>query len=292
MKIVALALSILTGTSSRYAIYALEQNGVHAYTDDSVSGGDLYYVVSATNAEGESSDSGEVARLLAPPNRCTTGSTPDGVGQRMANTIWFVVFNSPENCISGNSGGGGSFCGPADIFGSAYLESVDSGSPEPSLISPNTAANVGVIYGAGAYSSKKGMLHVTASLWRTAEKLSSDPAVDPMGLSTGWTNRNGADIHVLIRSHGRRQGADFKSNVDQIMQFNDPYCTDPNLGHVGASANGNVCKDIQVVPFAADDSSRERKMLSIACGTEVDSRVISSRNKDSFQVFIETNVFF
>lgn len=213
----------------------------------------------------------------------------------MANTVWFVVFNNPENCVTGHTDDSGVNCGLDDIFGSAYNDSVENGNPDPSLISPNLAANLGVIYGGGGYSNKQGRLHVTASLWRTDGILSSNPAVDPMGLGTGWTNRDGAEIHVVIRSHGKRKRGDFLTNVDQLTQFNDPYCTDPNLGHVGEFAKGNICRDIQVVPFSPTERGGEEdgfKMILLSSGESIpESRAVLHRNGDHFQVFIGTNVF-
>lgn len=47
-------------------------------------------------------------------------------------TLWFVVFNQPSNCV-------GSPCGIRDVFGDDFLASIDAGSPDPSLIAPNSA---------------------------------------------------------------------------------------------------------------------------------------------------------
>lgn len=226
------------------------------------------------------------AAMMAP---CATDAAP-----RMANTVWFVVFNAPENCVAAAGDNGGVKCGMLDIFGAAYIASVDSGNPDPTLISPNTAAGMGVIYGAGGYSNRNGKLRVSASLWRTAsDTLVSDPAVDPMGLGVGWTNRDGAEIHLVIRSHGERVWADFRSDLVQLTQFSDPYCSDPNLGHVGAlsATTGNICKDIQTIAYAAGSSPKEVEMVSLASGKSLGgTRIVLRRNGDNFRVFIDTNV--
>lgn len=45
-------------------------------------------------------------------------------------SLWFVIFNQPSNCL-------GSPCGILDVVGDSFLESIETGSPDPSLITPN-----------------------------------------------------------------------------------------------------------------------------------------------------------
>lgn len=67
--------------------------------------------------------------------------------QRHAVTLWWIIFNSPENCVS--NPGSAERCGLVDIMGQPYPDSVAAGQPDPALISPNLASGLAAVYASG-----------------------------------------------------------------------------------------------------------------------------------------------
>lgn len=199
-------------------------------------------------------------------------------------TMWWVIFNAPENCIA--SPGAAEQCGPVDVFGQPYLDSVQSGQPDPTLIMPNLPSGLAVVYATGGISGKSGRVRLAASIYRTqAEGLNLGGAnlIDPMGLGRGYSNP-GAEVHLVVRDHGRRVRHD---RISQITGFLDPYCSDPALGVEGGR---NVCEDIQFAVFAPGEAGKD----SVFAVT--DGRLLSSssaylfRQGDALQAIVETNV--
>lgn len=207
----------------------------------------------------------------------------------MAHTVWWVIYNQPDKCIT--SPNTDVKCGLPDVFGLAFLESIASaGGPDPSLIAPNPEAEIGVIYGSGGISDAYGNLNVVMSLWKTADPLSSDGVVDPLGLAKGWTNTN-AEIHIDVRSHGE---AIFEDNayLQQITYILDDYCIDPLLLWEGDKYEGNVCTGIQAAASLPGDSGDAIPLSWISSGEDVSGGHVSftRRGDDNLQAVIETNI--
>ena len=94
-----------------------------------------------------------------------TANATDRYGSKHAVTLWWVIFNNPEACTF--NPGGAEKCGTVDVFGQAFLDSMASGSPDPSLINPNTDAGLAVLYATGGVSNGRGKLDLVASIYRT-----------------------------------------------------------------------------------------------------------------------------
>ena len=186
-----------------------------------------------------------LAAVLAATNQGAMAS--ENQGGRHAVTLWWVIFNKPENCV-GNPGGG-AHCSSVDVFGAAFLESVANGAPDPSLIAPNLDAELGVLYATGDVTNARGKTWLVASTYKVTDNtpLALPPGADPMGFGRGLENEN-AEIHLVIRDHGRvnREG-----RIAQITNFLDPYCSDPNLLYF---AGDNLCADEQFAIFAPGES--------------------------------------
>ncbi len=133
-------------------------------------------------------------------------------------TVWWVIFNTPENCTQGHSG---LRCGAGDLG--------------------NPATNASVIFAAGSVSSAKGKASFGAHL----------SVGDTKGCQTGLPcnggliNPMGADIHLIVRDHGpiipellHEQLSTFGGGCN-----NAP----PGTGTPGP----NTCKDMQ---FSAHES--------------------------------------
>jgi len=204
--------------------------------------------------------------------------------QDHAVTLWWLIFNSPENCVAHPAAV--ERCGPLDVFGQPYLESVQAGQPDPALIMPNLASGLAVVYATGGIAGKSGRVRLAASIYRSPPaglNLGGTNIIDPLGLGGAFSNP-GAEIHLVVRDHGRQVRHD---RIAQITGFLDPNCSDPALGVQGGR---NVCEDIQFAVFAPGESGKD----SVFAVT--DGRLLSSssaylfRQGDALQAVVETNV--
>lgn len=110
--------------------------------------------------------------------------------EREAFTLWWVIFNQPENCFDG--------CGEDDLA--------------------NPAAEPSVVYASGQVARLGGRVQLVASLYEQANGY-----VDEVIGGPGLLDAAGAEIHAIVRSHGPADLAIYK---DQISQFVDPGCSD------------------------------------------------------------------
>lgn len=167
-------------------------------------------------------------------------------------TLWWAIFNNPNACQTNPLGR--EKCGAVDIFGSAYLDSVADGNPDPSLIQVNVAAGVSVLYATGGVSNRRnGRIRLAAAIYRNPFDyldLAGSQIVDPLATGLGWVNFS-AEVHLIVRDHGRVRQAGL---VTQITNFLEPYCSDPLLGWDGGK---NTCKDIQAAVFAVDEEGKD-----------------------------------
>lgn len=163
-------------------------------------------------------------------------------------TLWWLIFNNPDECLS--NPGAPEQCGEIDVFGEAYLESVATSSPDPSLISPNPNAKLAVIYATGGITDARGRISLAASAYRSAPDvpLSMGPnVVDPLGLGRALENPD-AEIHLVLRDHGRKAPDD---TIAQITNFLEPFCSDPLLLFYSGR---NTCQDVQFAVFGPGES--------------------------------------
>lgn len=227
--------------------------------------------------------------MPAPQQQPQPPQQPQG---RTAVTMWMVVFNTPGGCTGGTPGAGNVQCSPADVFGTPYLNSVAAGTPNPSLISPNVAAGIGVVHATGGISDTNGNVFMTAAMYRqlAGGTLNLDDGMDPLNLNRGW-DATDAEIHFVIRTHGN---VVFPNDgfLDQILNFLEPYCNDPNLAFTGTqAAAGNVCADIQIIETPASAASNEFGVRWLdGSGGVTGSRASFKRRGDGVQIVVNTNV--
>jgi hypothetical protein len=113
----------------------------------------------------------------------TTGLTAGDVV-----TVWWVIFNAPENCNSGS-------CGEDDVFMADDTGKLIIGATGPSLNQAQIKAAVISIVGAtGEVIGDNGEGHFSASL--------GSGAVPGTLFGTGLINANAAEVHLLLRDHG------------------------------------------------------------------------------------------
>jgi len=200
-------------------------------------------------------------------------------------TLWWLFFNNPAECLT--NPGAPEQCGEVDVFGEAYLESVAMGSPDPSLISPNTNARLAVVYATGGTTDVRGRIRLVASAYRGAPDvpLSLGPnVVDPLGLGRALENPD-AEVHLVLRDHGRvvRGGL-----IAQITNFLEPFCSDPLLMFYSGP---NTCRDVQFAVFGPGESGAD----SVFAFGDPPNRIRRAsahlfRNGDMLQAVVETRL--
>lgn len=153
------------------------------------------------NLEDPAAVDGAFARLSRFDNGVTTVLSTSELTPGEVYTLWWVIFNEPENCTGGA-------CDADDIF---ILE--DGGIPRDAdgnrLMNMDTlmAANVSIQHAAGVYSSD-GSMHTSASLG-----LGDAPGIV---MGPGLLDPYKAEIHLVVRTHGPIQEDAF---ADQISTF-------------------------------------------------------------------------
>lgn len=136
-------------------------------------------------------------------------------------TVWWVVFNSPENCSNG-------VCNGDDIL---LIE--DGVVPRDELgnrvmnMEAAEAANVSVIHASGGFA-KDGTLHTSASL--------GEGNVPGIVMGPGLLDAETAEIHLVLRTHGPANEAFF---AEQLSTF----------GGGCEPADALPCDDVQYAVF-------------------------------------------
>ena len=207
--------------------------------------------------------------------------------QAHAVTLWWLFYNNPDACIS-DPHANSERCGPEDVFGQDFLDSVAEGAPDPSLISPNTAAGLGVVYATGGLTDRRGRITMTASAYLSEGFLSigtgaDDSVVDPLGLMTGLENPN-AEVHVVVRDHGPAIAGQL---VTQISGFLEPNCSDPVFLF---EAGPNLCQDLQFAVFGPDEEGTDSVFDFSHSEVVRGAQATLQRNGDMVQVIVKTRI--
>ncbi len=227
-----------------------------------------------------------LALVVTAAGLARTASAEIAVVAPRALTLWWVVFNEPDNCVT--NPGAIEQCGEADVFGQPFLDSVANGTPDPTLIAPNVDAGLAVIYATGGRTTRTGAIRLVASIYRSAANeplnLAGPSLVDPMGLGRAF-DRTDAEVHLVVRDHGEVVDEDLSV---QILNFLEPYCSDPNLGwHAGK----NTCSDVQFAVFGPGESGVDAVYAFGDSSTPLRrASATLIRNGDMLQAIVETRV--
>jgi hypothetical protein len=158
------------------------------------------------------------------PGEATIVRQPDGISftystsgfeAGAAHTIWFVAFNSPENCTAGDAV---SRCGLGD------------------LADPDVGATA--VWGAGHVVGGSGKANLSGRV-----AVGDTSGCDPLGrlpCRQGLTNPMGADIHLVPRTHGPAIPGLVSA---QIHSF--------NRGCEAGEPNVGMCANLQFAVFEA-----------------------------------------
>jgi hypothetical protein len=136
-------------------------------------------------------------------------SAYSGVPSGEAVTMWFIVFNNPESCISYTMEEPGiTFCGEEDV-----------------LENPNPA-NVAVLYGTGHIVGNGAQVHLSGSLQE-----GDNTGAETFGgfyPSDNLEDAEVAEIHLIVRGHGPANHGRGVRNQIRTGQFEcePPICED------------------------------------------------------------------
>lgn len=147
--------------------------------------------------------------------RLQTSEIPPG----MAITVWWVVFNYPDNCATAP-------CGEADLF-------------DPTVMSD-------VLYAAGHVTGKGNHFNVAAQLKEGDASGSIMPFFNALlGLnlpSVGLVDQSAAEVHLVVRTHQQALPAYMP---DMIQTFNGGCVYPPGIPTDFGQPGPNTCSDIQ-----------------------------------------------
>jgi hypothetical protein len=166
---------------------------------------------------------GATASLLRNPSglhfTIRTAELPPGD----AVTIWWVVFNFPEYC-------------EAPVPGLMQCS-------EPDLFGEDVAATV--LHAAGNVIGGSGRSSFAGAL-RTGDLAGCSPPMGEFGLCReGLLNPEGAEVHLVVRTHGQRLPGLVR---EQIRSFAGGCTPETSFG---AGTGPNVCTDLQFAIFLA-----------------------------------------
>jgi hypothetical protein len=143
-------------------------------------------------------------------------------------TLWYVIFNAPENCSEG-------VCGEDDVFVDPNDHSAGFNAAQI------TAARVSVVWGsAGAVANPAGRLkldghirvgEVPAGANQVVIGRGEDGALVPLGAVTGLEDAQGAVIIIVLQDHGAAHDAAALLGM-QLTSFQgacNPTCEDAQM---------------------------------------------------------------
>ncbi len=152
----------------------------------------------------------------------------EGLQPYTAVTIWWVVFNHPEHCMHPTPF---SRCGEQDLQIPPNTNLTALNATENESMNHILQVNASILFAQGAIVNKHGWIDARDSL----SKDSTQGAI----FGPGLTNPKGADIHFIIRSHGRLLPGKVK---EQLSTFTGG-CNNAS-GGTGVSGN-NTCWNVQ-----------------------------------------------
>ncbi len=209
-KILVLVLAALSG------VFVANASLSNAETLSSVQTTEVYRFADGSEVDGS------FARLNRYENGLTAAISTDDLVEGEVYTLWWVAFNNPENCSDG-------VCNEDDIFviQDGALVKAEDGNFELNLEQIETVG-VSIQHAAGGYAVDDSF-NTSASLG-----IGDVPGIV---VGPGLLDPMGAEIHLVVRTHGEMVEEAF---ADQISTFGggcDPIMAPP-------------CVDVQFAVFA------------------------------------------
>jgi hypothetical protein len=146
--------------------------------------------------------------LVRSPKRLSVKIEATGLTPRHAITVWWVIFNEPENCLTPYQ------CGLFDTFGEAFGGNAEN-------------VKVSVPYTTGGIVNSKGEFTKVASQQVGPADESANTFLGDVDF--GLTNPMGAEVHLVVRDHGplipglvHEQIGTFGGGCDPALNQADP----------------------------------------------------------------------
>lgn len=179
---------------------------------------------------------GATARLVRGADTLATRTDTRGLDHGHVVTLWWVVFNHPEHCEHGEAG---MACGEGDLF---------AGPAGPTGVEPSCVFADGAVVGGNGHARFADRLAVGEARDSCIDFF-VDLVDDLKGADYGLTNPAGAEVHLVVRSHGPR----IPGEVDEQRSTFDGGCEAflaPGATH---QLEPRECSDLQFALFPATD---------------------------------------
>lgn len=208
---------------------AAEQPGSHGLGVPAEATAALLWFSDGTEVEGAQT------RLLRTSDAIRTRTHTAGLPQHHVTTLWWVIFNNPEHCEHGE---GGAECGAADLF---------DGPGGPTGVEPSC------LFGGGSIVDGNGQarFHNRLGVGETRDSCIDFfvAAVNELeGQDHGLTNPEGAEVHLVVRSHGpmlpgqvQNQRSSFAGGCQEFLGAGE-----------GPELVPGQCSDLQFAVFLAE----------------------------------------
>jgi hypothetical protein len=177
---------------------------------------------------------GATARLTRDDDALMTRTDTRELDHHHAMTLWWVIFNHPDECEYGEKGAA---CGLGDVM---------------AAVAAPTDAQVGCVYGSGSIVGGNGYARFTDRLPVGEVR---DSCIDHFaqefeleGIDHGLTNPEGAEVHLVVRSHGPL----IPGQVAEQRSTFAGGCT-AFLGPGEEGLKPGECSDLQFAVFPASD---------------------------------------
>ncbi|MDJ0707380.1 MAG: hypothetical protein QNJ46_29250 [Leptolyngbyaceae cyanobacterium MO_188.B28] len=194
---------------------------------------------------------------------------PENDTIRSVVTLWWIVFNNPDACVEDGGELSPTFCDGPDL---------NRPEVEPAIL-----------YGTGQVTQRDGRVTLAAPLYRTPDSIGDDfdppDTVDPFDFNTGLKDPMGADVHLIVRSHGPVLPSEL---VDQLNSFNGGCRTEipqPNIPN-----RPGDCADVNfsVHPPGSVESTSNVYTFDSKRVSGAASRLF--RNEESVRVILTTTI--
>jgi hypothetical protein len=143
----------------------------------------LFWFADGTQVEGAR------AGLLRTSNALRARTHTTGLDHRHVMTLWWVIFNHPEHC---QHGAGDVKCGELDLF---------DGPHGPTGVEPSCVYADGSIVGGNGGARFHDRLRIGGTRDSCIDFF-VDAVPELQGQDHGLTNPQGAEVHLVVRSHG------------------------------------------------------------------------------------------
>ena len=179
---------------------------------------------------------GATARLVRGADTLSTRTETRELDHGHVQTLWWVVFNNPEECEHGQ---GPVACGELDLF---------DGPDGPTGVEPSCVYADGSLVGGNGHARFADQLRVGEVRDSCIDFfVDLEPGLE--GEDHGLTDPQGAEVHLVVRSHGPR----IPGEVDQQLRTFAGGCEEFLPAGAPDQLDPGQCTDLQFAVFPVSD---------------------------------------